>query len=375
MDKTGRTCESRARAKRTSMMGQRRISEFGVEIGAMKKGRLNKISDVEGVLVGHCTIDTETHKTGVTVIEPCAGNPFARKLPAAAFVLNGFGKSAGLIQVEELGCVETPLFLTNTLNIGLVHDAAVGAMVARCEKDGIELRSVNPIVLECNDSNLNDIRERAVKAEHVEKAIADAGADFAEGDVGAGKGMICHGLKGGVGSASRVFELDGRTYTLGMLALTNHGRLPDLAIGGKPIGRAIAAAQAAEAAAAAAIADAPDRGSVILVYATDAPLSSRQIKRVIKRGSVGLARLGSFIGHGSGEVFVGFSTAYSVSGDSDIIPTAMVREEKLDVLFRAAAECAEESALNAMVCAGAVTGFRGRRCESLASYMDLLGGC
>jgi len=368
-------------------MGQKRISDFGVEIGAMRKGRLDKISDVEGVLVGHCSIDTATHKTGVTYIEPGAGNPFARKLPAAAFVLNGFGKSMGLIQIEELGCIETPLFMTNTLNVGLVHDAAVGRMIERCEKDGIELRSVNPIILECNDSNLNDIRARAVKAEHVARAIADARADFAEGDVGAGKGMICHGLKGGIGSASRTFELGGKTYTLGILALTNHGRLPDLAVGGKPIGRAIAAAQAARAAeadagasaasaiaAAAAIADAPDRGSVILVYATDAPLSSRQIGRVIKRGSVGLARLGSFIGHGSGEVFVGFSTAYSVSGDSDILPVAMVREEKLDVLFRAAAECAEESVLNAMVCAGAVTGFRGRRCESLASYMDLLGG-
>ena len=367
-------------------MRQKRISDFGVEIGSMKKGPLDKISDIEGVLVGHCAIDTETHKTGVTYIAPSAANPFARKLPAAAYVLNGFGKSMGLIQIEELGCIETPLFLTNTLNIGLVHDAAVGAMIERCEKDGIELRSVNPIVLECNDSNLNDIRERAVKADHVARAISDARADFAEGDAGAGKGMICHGLKGGIGSASRVFELDGKTYTLGILALTNHGRLPDFAIGGKPIGRMIAAAQGAQfaqkaqlaqasgAAAAASAVDAPDKGSVILVYATDAPLSSRQIKRVIKRGSVGLARLGSFIGHGSGEVFVGFSTAYSVSGESDILPAAMVREEKLDILFRAAAECAEESALNAMVCAGAVTGFRGRRCESLASYMSLLGG-
>ena len=180
-------------------MGQKRISDFSVEIGAMKTGLLNKISDVEGILVGHCTIDTETHKTGVTYIAPGAANPFARKLPAAAYVLNGFGKSMGLIQIEELGCIETPLFLTNTLNIGLVHDAAVGAMIERCEREGIELRSVNPIVLECNDSNLNDIRDRAVKAEHVERAIADARADFAEGDVGAGKGMICHGLKGGIG--------------------------------------------------------------------------------------------------------------------------------------------------------------------------------
>ena len=343
---------------------QKRIRDYGIEIGEMKAGRLNKISDVEDVLVGHCTIDTDANKTGVTFISPSTANPFSRKLPAAAFVLNGFGKSQGLLQIEELGCIETPIFLTNTLNVGLVHDAAVGYMIERCEKDALELRSVNPIVMECNDSNLNDIKRRAVRAEHVKRAVADARKDFPEGDVGAGKGMICHGLKGGIGSASRIFTLGGREFTLGVVALTNHGRLGDLTIAGQPIGREIMKKREAV--------NNEDKGSVILIFATDAPLSSRQLKRVIKRGSVGLARLGSFIGHGSGEVFLGFSTAQSVSGDSDILEISMVREERLELLFRAAAESTEEAVLNSMVCASSVTGFKGFRCESLAGYMDLL---
>ncbi|HWR11308.1 MAG TPA: P1 family peptidase [Rectinemataceae bacterium] len=343
---------------------QKRLRDYGIEIGEMRRGKLNKISDVRGVLVGHCTIDADANKTGVTFISPSTANPFSRKLPAAAFVLNGFGKSLGLLQIEELGSIETPIFLTNTLNVGLVHDAAVGYMIDRCEKDAVELRSVNPIVMECNDSNLNDIKHRVVRAEHVEQAVADIREDFPEGDVGAGKGMICHGLKGGIGSASRMFSLGGAEFTLGVVALTNHGRLGDLTVAGQPLGREILKKREAI--------DNEDKGSVILVFATDAPLTSRQLKRVIKRGSVGLARLGSFIGHGSGEVFVGFSTAYSVSSENDIVEISMVREERLELLFRAAAECAEEAVLNSMVCASSITGFKGFRCESLAGYMDLL---
>ncbi|MDP2790302.1 MAG: P1 family peptidase, partial [Rectinemataceae bacterium] len=312
--------------------------------------------------------------TGVTFISPSVENPFSRKLPAAVFVLNGFGKSLGLMQVVELGCIETPIFLTNTLNVGLVHDAAVGYMIERCEKDGLDLRSVNPIVMECNDSRINDIKKRAVGASEVAAAVADARADFAEGDVGAGRGMVCHGLKGGIGSASRLFSLDGKDYTLGLLALTNHGRLADLRIGGRAIGREIAEKLKDGV----DVAAAPDKGSVILIFATDAPLSDRQIGRVIKRGSVGLARLGSFIGHGSGEVFLGFSTAWSVSGaagagaptaPSDILSVPMVREEKLDMLFRAAAECAEEAVLNSMAAAAPSTGLGGYRCASLSSFI------
>ena len=353
---------------------RKRIGDYGIEIGEMRKGRLNRISDVAGVSVGHCTVDDGDSKTGVTFISPSVANPFSRKLPAAVFVLNGFGKSLGLMQVEELGCIETPIFLTNTLNVGLVHDAAVGYMIERCEKEGLDLRSVNPIVMECNDSKLNDIKKRVVGAAEVAAAVVDASADFAEGDVGAGRGMVCHGLKGGIGSASRLFSLDGKDYALGVLALTNHGRLADLRIGGRTIGHEIAEKLKASVDAAAA----PDKGSVILIFATDAPLSDRQLGRVIRRGSVGLARLGSFIGHGSGEVFLGFSTAWSVSGvagagapaaTSDIFTVPMVKEERLDIIFRAAAECTEEAVLNSMAAAAPAKGLGGYTCASLSSFI------
>jgi D-aminopeptidase len=344
---------------------QKRIAEYGILVGEMEKGARNKISDVPGVRVGHCTIATKRNQTGVTVILPSDGNPFTHKLPAAAYVLNGYGKSLGLVQVEELGSLETPLFLTNTLNVGLVHDAAVGYMIERCAQEGVELLSVNPVVCECNDAYLNDIQNRVVHAEHVLRAIAAAQLDFEEGDAGAGKGMSCHQLKGGIGSASRVFRLDDCPYTLGCLVLSNHGTLPDLTIAGKNIGRQIQFATQTPSA--------PDKGSIIMIFATDAPLTSRQLKRVIKRGTVGLARLGSFIGQSSGDIMLGFSTAYSVSSQSDILPIQMVNENKLDLLFRAAAECVEEAVLNSMVCAQSTTGYRGHRRESLSRYLSMNG--
>ena len=174
------------------MATQAKLSDYGISVGTLPSGPLGKISDVPGVTVGHCTVDTQTHKTGVTVVMPCADDMFAQKLPAAACVLNGFGKTAGLVQIGELGTLETPIALTNTLNVGLVYDAMVEYMVGRCAKSGTALRSVNPVVAECNDGGLNDIARRAVRQEHVFAAIENARADFAEGDVGAGKGMVCH---------------------------------------------------------------------------------------------------------------------------------------------------------------------------------------
>lgn len=251
------------------MATQAKLSEYGISVGTLPSGPLGKISDVPGVTVGHCTVDTQTQKTGVTVVMPCADDMFAQKLPAAACVLNGFGKTAGLVQIGELGTLETPIALTNTLNVGLVYDAMVEYMVGRCAQSGTALRSVNPVVAECNDGGLNDIARRAVRQEHVFAAIENARADFEEGDVGAGKGMVCHGLKGGIGSASRIVELDGARYTLGVLALANHGRLEDLCIGGKSVGAKIAAH----------LESAPeqqqDKGSCIVVMATDLPLCAR----------------------------------------------------------------------------------------------------
>jgi D-aminopeptidase len=309
--------------------------------------------------VGHCTIDTNEYKTGVTVVMPCRENPFTHKLPAASFVLNGFGKSLGLVQIDELGQLESPIFLTNTLNVGKVHDAAVGYLARRCEDDGVPLRSVNPVVCECNDGSLSRITHRPVEQSHVSAAIAAASEDFDEGDVGAGKGMICHDLKGGIGSASRLLDVDGQTFTLGVLALTNHGSLRDLTIDGQHIGPALAEKLQAK--------HTPDVGSCILIMATDLPLDSRQLGRVVRRGSVGLARLGSYIGHGSGEVFVGFSTANAWDSRDSTALRQMTgfSENKMDLPFRAMAECTEEAVLNAMAAAHTVTGYTGRTVYAL----------
>ena len=298
----------------------------------------------------------------MSVVIPGAGDPFFHKPVAAAFVLNGFGKTLGLMQVQELGVIETPIAITNTLNVGRIHDAMVGYMIDRCQKAGYRLTSVNPVVCECNDAGLNDIQDRALGTEHLLAAIADARADFAEGDVGCGKGTVCHSLKGGVGSASRQVELDGKTYTLGVLVQSNHGSLKDLRIDGKPAGRMIDAALNASA---------PDKGSIISIMATDVPLSSRQLGRVLKRASVGLARLGSFIGHGSGEVMLGFTTANRMPHDSEtqLLPFHALAESKIDLLFRAMAEAEEEAVLNSMLAAQSVTGFDGTTKRSLREFM------
>ena len=345
-------------------MNQIRARDRGLVIGSLPAGPRNKITDVPGVTVGHATVDTPEYKTGVTVVMPSAENPFFRKLPAAAFVLNGFGKSQGLVQIGELGQLESPILLTNTLNVGKVHDAAVGYLARRCEEEGAPLRSVNPVVCECNDGSLSRITGRPVEEAHVLEAIGAAAPDFDEGDVGAGKGMICHDLKGGIGSASRQLEVDGQVFTLGVLALTNHGNLSDLTIGGEHIGPAIADRLKAE--------HTPDVGSCILVMATDLPLDSRQLGRVLRRGSVGLARLGSFIGHGSGEVFVGFSTAnaWDSRDKTALRAGTFFSESRMDLPFRAMAECTEEAVLNSMLCARTVTGYTGRTVHALTDVWN-----
>ncbi len=341
-------------------MKQKRAEDHNIHIGSLPHGPLNKISDVPGVRVGHCTISNEQHNSGVTVILPCEENIFAHKLPASCFVWNGFGKTAGLAQIEELGTLESPIALTNTLNVGLVHDALVEYMVQRCKKDEVPMHSINPIVGECNDSGLSNISVRCVGQEQVFAAINSACADFEEGAVGAGRGTICHGLKGGIGSASRIMELDGKRYTLGVLVQSNYGRLSDLRIDGKPVGQAILDLQKQEDTEC-------DKGSIMMILATDLPLSDRQLKRVIKRCSVGLARLGSYVGHGSGEIMIGFSTAAPIHTfeEAATVTVPQLNERYIDLPFRAAAEATEEAVLNSMLCAETI---RDRR--SLSDYID-----
>lgn len=348
------------------MAKQKRIEDYGIKIGRLEKGKLNKITDVKGVKVGHCTIDTAENKTGVTVILPTENNIFSNKLIAASFVLNGFGKTLGLVQIDELGTLETPIALTNTLNVGLVHDAIVEYMIDKCEKEKIEIKSINPIICECNDSGLNNIHIRAVKKEHVFKAIEDSCEDFEEGDVGGGKGMTCYNLKGGIGSASRIIELDGKNYTLGVLVQSNHGLLEDFIINGEKIGQKISSRIKGR--------DKLEKGSIIMIVATDIPLSSRQLKRVCKRAIVGLIRTGSYIGNDSGEVIVGFSTANVIKKDeaNEIQTIKIMNEDEMDKAFRAASEACEEAVLNSMVTAGRVIGYSGKIRESLQDYIDEL---
>ena len=316
----------------------------------MQKGARNKISDVRGVSVGHYTVDTPTHHTGVTVILPCPEESefiFTHKMPAAAVVLNGYGKSQGLVQIQELGTLETPIALTNTLNVGRVHDALVEYMVRQVEKRGVELRSVNPVVGECNDASLNRITERVIGIPEVMSAIESAGADFEEGDVGAGKGTTCFGLKGGIGSASRVFQVGTERYTLGVLVQSNFGSTENLRIDGQPVGRRILQEITPSAL---------DKGSIMIVMATDLPASDRQLTRIIKRAGVGLARMGSYWGHGSGDIVIGFSTAQRISTEEQAgtVPFRMLNEEYIDTVFQAMADATEEAVLRSMLQADAV---------------------
>ena len=322
-----------------------------LRIGRMAHGPRNAISDVAGVTVGHCTVDDASHKTGVTVVMPCRDDIYREKMVAACHVLNGFGKTAGLMQIGELGTLETPIALTNTLNVGLVHDAMVEYMCRRGEEEGYRITTVNPVVCECNDASLNDIRHRAVSQKEVFAAIESAGEDFALGDVGAGKGMTCHDLKGGIGTSSRVLEAAGQRFTLGVLVLTNHGSLRDLTVEGDPVGQKIYRTLRE---------DTPDKGSCIMILATDLPVTSRQLGRIIRRCSVGLARLGSYIGHGSGEVMVGFSTANRIPEDAGMMTLRSIGEDWLDEAFRAAAEATEEAVVRSMLEAKSVTGFTGK---------------
>jgi D-aminopeptidase len=339
------------------------IEDFGIKIGRLPKGNLNKISDVEGVKVGHSTIDTEENKTGVTILLTQGKNPFKNKVTAASHVINGFGKSTGLVQLNELGTIETPIALTNTLNIGLVHDAVVDYMIDECEKDNIELKSVNPIICECNDSGLNNIRKRVVKKENVFEAIKNANKNFQEGDIGGGKGMTCHDLKGGIGSSSRILKIGKDEYTLGTLVQANHGLIDDLTVNGKNIGKEIGKKikKTKE----------KDEGSIITIIATDIPLSSRQLKRICKRAVVGLSRLGSYIGHGSGEVVIAFTTSNIVieSEKQDFVEMKILNEEKIDIVFRAVAETVEESVLKALLNANKLEGYKGNIKESLRSFL------
>jgi D-aminopeptidase len=315
---------------------------------------MSGITDVAGVRVGHVTLnhDDGPHavRTGVTAIVP-GEEMFRRKMAAGAHVINGFGKMAGLAQVAELGRLETPILLTNTLSVWQAGDGLVQHML----RGDPAIGSVNPVVGECNDGHLNDIQGLHVRPEHALAALdVAAGGSVEEGPVGAGTGMVCYGWKGGIGTASRSWAstaLGGGQVTLGALVLANFGRRGDLVVRGCPVGRLLAEAPPAPTSG--------EGGSVIVLLATDAPLTSRQLTRVARRAAAGLARTGSVYHHGSGDFALAFSTARAYP------PFLADEGELLNPFFVAAADVVEESVLRALRAGRDMVGRDGHRVEAL----------
>ena len=339
-----------------------RARELGLACGSLPSGVRNTIADVPGVTVGHATLIEGDVRTGVTAVLPHGSDLFRDKPVAAAVVLNGFGKSVGLVQVNELGALETPILLTNTFAVGACASALIRRAIAANPEIGRQTATVNPVVLECNDGYLNDIQAMAVTEAHADAAIEAAGEDFGVGAVGAGTGMSCFGLKGGIGSASRTLRLDAATYHLGVLALANFGRAGDLRL---PDGRRVdpGAKPTAEA------------GSCIVVIGTDIPLDHRQLGRVARRAGVGLAWCGSFWGNGSGDIALAFTTANRVphAAEQDLHAHRVLAEARIDRLFQATAEATQEAVLDALAGAATTVGRDGHRRVGLAEVLRQTG--
>jgi len=345
-----------------------RPRELGIVLGTLEPGPHNAITDVPGVRVGHVTIIDDGSsdpprgpaRTGVTVVLPHGGNLFREKVPAAFHVINGYGKAAGSTQVQELGSIETPIALTSTLSIGAAFEGLVRHALAVNPDIGRTAGNVNPVVAECSDVRLNDIRALVVRPGHVIDAIrAATDGPVTEGSVGAGTGITCYGWKGGIGTASRVVTTRGAPYVVGVLVQANFGRARELRIAGVPVGESLRPpARPADPAAAS-----PDGGgSCVIVLATSAPADSRQLGRLARRAQNGLARTGTSGDHGSGDYVIAFSTARRIPHvpAADQLPAAVLPEDGplLDVLFQAVTEATEEAVVSALLAAGSVGGPR-----------------
>jgi D-aminopeptidase len=340
-----------------------RIRDLGVRIGVLAPGKWNAITDVEGVRVGHRTIvEGSSIRTGVTAVRPHPGDVFRRKVPAAAWVGNGFGKATGFLQIRELGNLETPIVLTNTLAIAPAIEALVSWTLARPGNE--EVRSVNAVVGETNDGRLNDIRARRVTARDVTAAIeAAAPGPVAEGSVGAGTGTVAFGWKGGIGTSSRVLPGPLGGWTVGALVQSNFGGI--LTIDGVRIGELLGRYSFREELE--GLAEGPEGGSCMIVLATDAPLSSRNLERLARRALFGLARTGSSMDNGSGDFVIAFSTKNAEQHDPKPRTRTVeeVQNDFVSPLFLAAVEAVEEAVLNSLTKATTTEGFGGRRIEAV----------
>ncbi|MGB5498802.1 MAG: P1 family peptidase [Maribacter sp.] len=334
----------------TTFAQQKRARGYGIEIGVLQPGEYNAITDVKGVKVGHTTLHIgDNIRTGVTAILPHGDNIFQEKVPAAIYIGNGFGKLAGYSQVKELGNIETPIILTNTLSVPTASDALITYTLGLTGNE--QIRSVNPIVGETNDGYLNDIRGRHVKQQHVIEAITNAKTGpVAEGNIGAGTGTVCFGYKGGIGTASRVVPKKFGGYTVGVLVQTNFGGV--LEINGVPIAKALN--------------NIPKsfrydvNGSCMIVIMTDAPLDARNLERLAKRAMLGLAKTGGIASNGSGDYVIAVSTAeqnripYSVN--SLLTKNETLRNDVISPLFLATIEATEEAIINSLFAAKTTLG-------------------
>ena len=350
-----------------------RARALGIVVGSYTPGPFNAITDVAGVTVGQITLISGEGplkpglgpiRTGVTVVVP-RDDVWHKKVPAGSFVLNGTGEMTGLSWVAESGFLEYPIALTNTLNVPRVANGVMNWMIERYPEIGITDDTLTPVVAECDDGRLNDIQGRHVSEADVVKALNSASSGVVqEGSVGAGTGMVSYGFKGGIGTSSRRLpETDGG-YTIGVLVNANHGRRPELVMGGVPVGRLYEAVSPV----AQALAPGQSEGSIIVIIATDAPLDSRQLTRLAKRAALGLARTGSTARHGSGDFMLAFSTA-------NVIPhypkdrtytLTQLADTHINPLITATLEATEEAILNALTMAATVVGRDDRRVEAIS---------
>ena len=351
---------------------RRRLRELGYAVGRFPTGELNALVDVPGVLVGHRTlVEGERLRTGVTAILPHGGNLYADKVLGGCHVVNGYGKAAGLTQLVELGSVESPLLLTNTLSVGPVWEGGLQHLLELNPDAARDRDTVNVIVGECFDGWLSDARALAVRAEHALEAIAAAAPDEArEGAVGAGTGTTCFGFKSGVGTSSRVVNGEHAVrasarspgHLLGCLVVSNYGARRDLHL---LLGRDVEPPPGPEPPA--------QGGSIMIVLGTDAPLSERQLGRLAKRGSFGLGRAGSFASNSSGEYVIAFSTAHTLPhrAEREHEELSFLRDdsEELRDLFEAAADVVQESILNSLCVADAMVGRDGNRAEAFSQEL------
>lgn len=323
-----------------------------VKIGNYQTGKKNNLCDVNGIKVAHFTVKKDSeYNTGLTIISPHNGNIFREKVVGASYVYNGFGKSIGFVQVDELGTIETNIVLTTTLNVGKIADAVVSNSLEQNPEIAISTGTVNPLILECNDGTLNNSRNRILEQTNYLNTLKKLDDDFQQGAVGAGAGMICHGFKGGIGSSSRIITIDGKEYTIGVMVNSNFGESngKSLIFNGRHLENDIKEFIQKE----------EEKGSIAVVIATDIPLNERQLKRVIKRAEIGIGRTGSYAGNGSGDVFVGFSTVNKVSHFAENAVTTIKRfsDNEISTVFKATVDAVEEAVLNSMLFSPHVKGF------------------